>query len=139
MASMGSSWRGRAAILALVAGAVWAASVVAEGPPGNGYGWESVAISAGIVAGAFGLMAYFVHAGTAGRALAAATLAILLAALSIASLIGNWAYQPAGPGRSPRSPLCLRLPPAVSSSPSRFPRCGTHVQHARTPCPEPAR
>lgn len=96
MASMGSSWRGRAEILALVAGAVWAASVVAEGPPGNGYGWESVAISAGIVAGAFGLMAYFVHAGTAGRALAAATLAILLAALSIASLIGNWAYQPAG-------------------------------------------
>lgn len=55
-----------------------------------------MAITAGIVAGAFGLMAYFVHAGTAGRALAAATLAILLAALFIASLIGNWEYQPAG-------------------------------------------
>lgn len=95
MASMESAWRGRAAISALIAGAVWVVVLVIEGPPGSGYGWESVAISAGFVAVIFILMAYFVRFDSAGRALASAALAIVAMVMSAASLIGNWEVEPA--------------------------------------------
>jgi hypothetical protein len=91
MEGLAYAWRGRAAGLALLAAAVAVTVIVAEGPPGSGYGWGSVWISVGIVAALFILMAYLVRYDTVGRALASAVVAAVLAVLFTASLIGNWA------------------------------------------------
>jgi hypothetical protein len=72
------------------------AVLVVEGPPGSGYGWGSVLVSAGIVAGLFGLMAYLVRQDTPGRALASAAVALLVVVMFTASLIGNWGGGSAG-------------------------------------------
>ena len=96
MASTASTWRGRASIAALVAGAVSVVVLVVEGPPGSGYGWGSVLVSAGIVAGLFTAMAYLVRFDTAGRALASAALAVLVVVMFVASLVGNWGAESAG-------------------------------------------
>ena len=80
--------------MALIAGAVWVVVLVIEGPPGNGYGWESVAISAGLIAVLFIPMAYFVRFDSARPALASAALAIVAVVMSAASLIGNWGVEP---------------------------------------------
>ena len=90
-----SSWRDRASQSALMAGAVLVAVLVVEGPPGSGYGWGSVLISAGIVAGLFVAMAYFIRFDTPGRAVASAALAVVGVVLCCASLIGNWGVESA--------------------------------------------
>jgi hypothetical protein len=81
-------WRDRASILALIAGFVSVAILVVEGPPGSGYGWGSVVISAGVVAGLFIAMSYLVRSDSSGRALAAAAVAVLVVVMFGASLIG---------------------------------------------------
>lgn len=91
-----STWRVRASILALIAGAVSVAVLVLEGPPGSGYGWGSVLVSAGIVAGLFIAMAYLVRHDTRGRAVVSAAVAILLVVMFTASLIGNWEAESNG-------------------------------------------
>ena len=88
--------RDRASQLALVAGVVSVAVLVIEGPPGSGYGWGSVVISAGIVAGLFAAMAYLVRFDSHGRALASASVAVLVVVMFCASLIGNWGVESAG-------------------------------------------
>jgi hypothetical protein len=85
-----SSWRDRASILALIAGVVSVVILVVEGPPGSGYGWGSVVISAAIVAGLFMAMAYLVRFDSLSRALASAAVAVLVVVMFGASLIGNW-------------------------------------------------
>jgi hypothetical protein len=84
-----SAWRDRASILALTAGAVSVAILVVEGPPGSGYGWGSVVISAGVVAGLFMAMAYMVRSDRPSRALASAAAALLVVVMFGASLVGN--------------------------------------------------
>lgn len=96
MALEASTRRGRASFLALVAGAVSVAILVVEGPPGSGYGWGSVVISAGIVAGLFMAMAYLVRFDSPSRALASAAVAVLVVVMFCASLIGNWGAESAG-------------------------------------------
>jgi peptidoglycan/LPS O-acetylase OafA/YrhL len=96
MAFTASTWRDRASILALVAGVVSVAVLVVEGPPGSGYGWGSVVISAGIVAGLFVAMAYLVRSDTPSRAWASAAVAVLIVVMSCAALIGNWGVESAG-------------------------------------------
>jgi hypothetical protein len=93
---MASTWRDRAAVTALAAGAVAVVVLVVEGPPGSGYGWGSVAVSAGIVGALFAAMAYLVRCETPGRALASAVLAAVTILMFGASLIGNWSGQSAG-------------------------------------------
>lgn len=89
-------WRDRASILALIAGFVSVAILVFEGPPGSGYGWGSVVISAGVVAGLFISMSYLVRSDSPSRALASAAVAVLTVAMFGASLIGNWGVESAG-------------------------------------------
>jgi hypothetical protein len=72
------------------------ATIVAEGPPGSGYEWGSVVISAGVVAGLFAAMAYLVRSDSPRRALASAVLAVLVVVMFVASLVGNWGAEPAG-------------------------------------------
>ena len=96
MAFKASSWRDRASQLALTAGAVSVAVLVIEGPPGGGYGWGSVLISAGIVAGLFMAMAYLVRFDSPSRALASAAVAVLVVVMFCASLIGNGGVESAG-------------------------------------------
>lgn len=95
MASTAATWRDRAAISALVAGAVAVVVLLLEGPPGNGYGWGSVSISVVVVAALFMLMAYLVRDHRAGRAAGAAAVAVLLVVMFTASLIGNWGFESA--------------------------------------------
>ena len=70
--------------------------LVVEGPPGSGYGWGSVVVSAGIVGALFVAMAYLVRCETPGRALASAVLAVVTILMFGASLIGNWSGQSTG-------------------------------------------
>lgn len=53
-------------------------------------------ISAGIVGGLFTAMAHLVRSVTPGRAWASAALAVLVAVMFGASLIGNWGGESAG-------------------------------------------
>jgi hypothetical protein len=91
-----SRWRDRASILALIAGFVSVAILVVEGPPGSGYGWGSVVISAGVVAVLFIAMSYLVRSDNPSRALAATAVAVLVVVMFGASLIGNWGVESAG-------------------------------------------
>ena len=95
MAVTASTWRDRASVVALTAGAVSVAILVVEGPPGSGYGWGSVVISAGVVAGLFMAMAYLVRSDSPSRALASAAVAVLVVVLFGASLVGNWGVESA--------------------------------------------
>lgn len=89
-------WRDRAAVLASAAAVVSVAVLVVEGPPGSGYGWGSVVVSAVLVAALLLGMAYLVRSGSPGRALAAAAVAVLVVVVFGASLIGNWGLESAG-------------------------------------------
>lgn len=53
-------------------------------------------MSAGIVAALFSAMAYLVRFDSPSRALASAVLAVLVAAMFCASLLGNWNAESAG-------------------------------------------
>lgn len=87
------AWRDRASASSVAAGAVSIGVIVAEGPPGSGYGWGSVVLSALILAGLFGGMAYLVRGDTPRRALAAVGFAVLVGAVVGASLVGNWGAE----------------------------------------------
>jgi hypothetical protein len=95
MAFTASTWRDRASTLALIAGATSVAILVGEGPPGSGYGWGSVVISAGLVVGLFMAMAYLVRSDSPRQALASAAVAVLVVVMFAASLIGTWAVESA--------------------------------------------
>lgn len=96
MAFATTTWRDRASLLALTAGVVSVAVLLVEGPPGSGYGWGSVVISAGIVAGLFMAMAYLVRSDSPSRAWGAAAVAVLVVVIFCGALIGNWGVESDG-------------------------------------------
>lgn len=76
-------------LLAVTAGQV--VVLFAEGPPGSGYGWGSVVVSAVLVAAPLVALAYMIRSSSRDVARWAALLAALMAFLVGMSLVGNWA------------------------------------------------
>lgn len=84
----------------LVAGLAWvtaaAAAVVqvVEGPPGSGYGWGSVVVSAVLLATPLVAMGLMVRAGERRFVWPVIVLAVLMVAVVLMALFGNWSGQP---------------------------------------------
>ena len=79
--------------LSLVAAVAAATVQVVEGPPGSGYGWGSVVVSVVIVViplVAIGLMA---SSGERRFGWATIALALVMSALVLLALVGNWQGQ----------------------------------------------
>jgi hypothetical protein len=118
-------------MVALAAGAASVATLAVEGPPGSGYGWGSVVISAVLVAGLFSAMAYLVRSEGHGQALASAAVAVLVVVIFCASLIGNWAAESAGF----RALDVISTLIAVASSLVVFRVAVATMRHSRSPHP----
>lgn len=94
MSSSRPLWRNGASLLALAAGVFSVSVQVIEGPPGSGYGWGSVAVSAAIVAILFVTMAWTVGSRARGMATICALVAVVVVLMFTASLVGNWSSSP---------------------------------------------
>lgn len=95
MSAVAPRWRNGASLLALVAGVVSVVVLVIEGPPGSGYGWGSVVVSAVISAGLLLAMAWMVRSSSPGVAKGCALLAVVVVVLYAAWLAGNWGLESA--------------------------------------------
>ena len=85
----------RRSVVGLVVAAAAAAVIaqVVEGPPGNGYGWVSVAISCLLLAGPLTAVALIVASGAPRLAWVSLVLVLALLGLVLLALVGNWAGQ----------------------------------------------
>lgn len=81
--------------LALAAAGVTVSVLVAEGPPGSGYGWGSVVVSCVLVAVPLVAVGLMVRTGDRRYAWATVVVAGLVVVLALAALLGNWSGQSA--------------------------------------------
>jgi hypothetical protein len=81
--------------LVLAVAAVLVVVQVVEGPPGSGYGWGSVAVSCVLLVVPLAVLALMVRSGERRFAWASMAVAVLMTALVLAALVGNWSGQPA--------------------------------------------
>jgi hypothetical protein len=81
--------------LAIAAALVTVAVLVAEGPPGSGYGWGSVVVSCLLVAVPLVAIGLMVRTGDRRYAWPTVVVAALVAFLAVAALLGNWSGQSA--------------------------------------------
>ena len=79
--------------LTLLAAAGAMAVLVAEGPPGSGYGWGSVVVSCVLVAVPLVALGLMVRTGDRRYAWATVVLAVLVMLFAVAALFGNWSGQ----------------------------------------------
>ena len=89
----GSRGRRLVAGSAFVAAAAAAVVQVVEGPPGSGYGWGSVLVSAVLVAGPLVVIGLLVRTVERRRPWLVVVLAVGMAALVLLALVGNWSLQ----------------------------------------------
>lgn len=78
-------------VLLLAAAAAEVVVLVAEGPPGSGYGWGSVVVSCVLVAAPLVALAYMVRSPSRDVARWTAVLAAVVAFFVGMALVGNWA------------------------------------------------
>jgi uncharacterized PurR-regulated membrane protein YhhQ (DUF165 family) len=86
--------RGLVFWLVLAVAAVLVVVQVVEGPPGSGYGWGSVAVSCVLLVVPLAVLALMVRSGERRFAWASMAVAVLMTALVLAALVGNWNGQP---------------------------------------------
>jgi hypothetical protein len=79
--------------LSLVAAVTAAIVLVVEGPPGSGYGWGSVAVSAVLVAVPLVALGLMVRTGDRRYAWPTLVVAALVVFFALAALLGNWSGQ----------------------------------------------
>ena len=80
--------------LAFIAAGAAAVIEVVQGPPGNGYGWGSVVISAIVVAAPLVVLGLAVRAAEPRFAWLTMALAAVMAVFVLLALVGNWSGQP---------------------------------------------
>jgi hypothetical protein len=81
--------------LSLAAAATAVTVLVVEGPPGSGYGWGSVVVSCLLVAVPLVGIGLMVRSGDHRYAAFTVIVAVIVAVLAVAALVGNWSGQSA--------------------------------------------
>ena len=92
-ASRGGTGRRLVVDLAFIAAGAAAVIEVVQGPPGSGYGWGSVAVSAIIVTSPLVVLGLAVRAAEPRFAWMTMALAAVMAVFVLLALVGNWPGQ----------------------------------------------